>query len=315
MRIGDLPKPVSAAKVDWLPGTTWLGFSPQGKGPNAKAQCERTIQKQFNGGFVLERVASAFGAPNAAFATDPRILEERDYHAKFADGLIHVHKLRMSSLPLETIIGKDEFEWLQDAWAKPAERNRWSVAFPIVQRFEIVGAPKARDVISADVWTRLFHSQNAGLRPLDEVAQGQIADLEIRELDAPNFWIAVEQEIYAAERSDVSVESLAEMEQDLSEALEGESADRKVKLIRRAAKLADDFAKWRAKQGTLRCDDCEFDPSTRPDLVGIRPRSCLDVHHKNPLAEGKRLTTRDDLALLCPTCHRIEHLRLRQQVE
>ena len=227
VRISDLPSPVTAAKVDWLPGTTWLGFSPQGKGPNAKSLCERTIQKQFNSGFVLERVASAFGAPNVAFATDPRILEEREHHAKFADGLIHIHKLRMSSLPLETIIGTDEFEWLQDVWAKPNARNRWSVAFPIVQRFEIVGAPKARDVFSTDMWTRLFQSQNAGLRRLDDEAQSQIADLEIRELDAPNFWIAVQKEIYAAERSDVSGKSLCEMERDLSAALEGETAERK----------------------------------------------------------------------------------------
>jgi len=312
MKISDLPKPVTAAKVDWLPGTTWLGFSPQGKGPNDKALCERTIQKLFNGGFVLERVASAFGAPNASFATDPRILADREHHAKFADGLIPFHKLRMTCLPLETVIGKDEFEWLQDAWAKPNVRNRWSVAFPIVQRFGIVGAPKARVVFSPDVWTRLFHTQNAGLRRLDDEAQGQVADLEIRELDAPNFCIAVEREIYAAERSDVSDENLAEMKRDLSEALEGETAERKAKLILRAAKLADDFAKWRAKQGTLHCDDCKFDPATRPDLAGIKPRSCLDIHHKNPSAEGKGLTTRDDLAMLCPTCHRIEHIRMRQ---
>jgi 5-methylcytosine-specific restriction protein A len=313
MRISDLPSPVTAAKVDWLPGTTWLGFSPQGKGPNAKAQCERTIQNQFSGGFVLERVASVFGAPKAPFATDPRILEEREYHAKFADGLIHVHKLRMSSLPLETIIGTDEFEWLQDVWANPTERNRWSVAFPIVQRFEIVGAPKARDVFSADVWTRLFQSQNAGLRRLDDEARGQIASLELREVDAPNFWIAVNHEILAAELSEVSKDNLSRMAIDLRAALEGETAERRVKLIRRAAKLADDFAKWRAKQGTLHCDDCKFDPASRSDLSDIKPRSVFDVHHKNPLAEGKRLTTRDDLALLCPNCHRIEHLRLRQQ--
>ena len=106
-------------------------------------------------------------------------------------------------------------------------------------------------------------------------------------------------------------DSNSEFQEALSEALEGETVDRKVKLIRRAAKMADDFAKWRAKQGTLHRDDCKLDPATRPDLVGIKPRSCLDVHHKNPLAEGKRLTTRDDLAMLCPTCHRIEHLRMR----
>lgn len=311
MRIGDLPQPVTAAKVDWLPGTTWLGFSPQGKGPNAKAQCEATVKKQFGGGYVLERVASAFGAPNPAFANDPRILADREHHAKFADGLIHVHKLRMSALPLETIIGTEEFEWLQDAWAKPTERNRWSVAFPIVQCFEIVGAPKARDVFSPDLWTRLFQTQNAGLRRLDDKARAQIADLEIREVEAPNFWIALDQEILAAELSDVSKQSLSLMDRDLRAALEGETVERRIKLIRRAAKLADDFAKWRAKQGSLHCDTCKFDPTTRSDLAGITPRSCLDVHHKHPLAEGQRLTTHDDLALLCPTCHRIEHLRIR----
>jgi len=62
---------------------------------------------------------------------------------------------------------------------------------------------------------------------LDDEAQSQIADLEIRELDAPNFWIAVQKEIYAAERSDVSGKSLCEMERDLSAALEGETAERK----------------------------------------------------------------------------------------
>ncbi len=311
MKVSDLPRPVTAAKVDWLPGTTWLGFTPTGKGPNAKAQCERTIQSQFEGGFVLERVASAFGAPNPAFLNDPRVVADREHHAKFADSLTHIHKLRMTSLPLETVIGKEEFERLQDAWAKPNERTRWSVAFPIVQRFEIVGAPKARDVFTPDMWTRLFQSQNAGLRRLDDEARAQIANLEILELEAPNFWIAVDQEILAAELSDVSKDNLTNMSRDLRGALEGETEERKVKLIRRVAKLADDFAKMRARTGSLHCDDCRFDPSARPDLAQIRARSCFDVHHKNPLAEGKRLTTLDDLALLCPTCHRIEHLRLK----
>ena len=47
------------------------------------------------------------------------------------------------------------------------------------------------------------------------------------------------------------------------------------------------------------------------DLVGINPRSCFDVHHKDLLAEGKRLTMLKDFSLLCPTCHWIEHLRLK----
>jgi hypothetical protein len=47
-------------------------------------------------------------------------------------------------------------------------------------------------------------------------------------------------------------------------------------------------------------------------LPEASPRSLLDVHYKRPLGEGPRLTRADDFhfALLCPTCHRIEHARL-----
>ncbi|MGH1574136.1 HNH endonuclease [Methylobacterium sp. P31] len=36
------------------------------------------------------------------------------------------------------------------------------------------------------------------------------------------------------------------------------------------------------------------------------------MHHLNPLEEGKRRTGFKDLALLCPTCHRIAHLRMKR---
>lgn len=42
---------------------------------------------------------------------------------------------------------------------------------------------------------------------------------------------------------------------------------------------------------------------------GLVPRveSQLDVHHRNPIAEGERRTTLDDLAVLCANCHRLVH--------
>ena len=58
---------------------------------------------------------------------------------------------------------------------------------------------------------------------------------------------------------------------------------------------------------TISYDHFAFDPKNKPELAGIRPRSLLDVHHRNPLEEGVRYTTTADFALLCPTCHRIEH--------
>jgi predicted HNH restriction endonuclease len=98
---------------------------------------------------------------------------------------------------------------------------------------------------------------------------------------------------------------------DLAGALEGEEEERKTKVKRRAAWLAYKFWLLRQKLKALNCDDCGFDPSADASLAGLPRRSLFDVHHKNPLAEGVRRTTTDDFALLCPRCHRIEHVRLR----
>ena len=311
MRIGDLRLPVTATKADWLPNDIWLGFSPQGKGPDAKAKCEATIQKQFDDGFILERITDTFGDPNTEYENDPMIDKERERHRGFADSLVAVHRIFYTSQPLANFIGKDEYEDLKDRWAKPANRNRWSVAFPIVETYEIIGAPKAKDVFSQEVFRRLFQTQSAGLRRLDDEARAQIADLEIEQRVAPNANIEIDAEINKAELSDISDENLSGIENDLENAMEGETEERKIKLKKRAAWLADSFAKLRKDRGQLQCDDCRFDPKDLSGFPEINQRSCFDVHHKNPLAEGVRQTTYDDLSLLCPTCHRIEHIKLK----
>ena len=94
-------------------------------------------------------------------------------------------------------------------------------------------------------------------------------------------------------------------------ALGGEAEERRTKIKKRAAWLADRFASERRKAGRLVCDECAFDPRTLSDADQIKARSCFDVHHKSPLDEGTRYTTTADFALLCPTCHRIAHLRLK----
>jgi 5-methylcytosine-specific restriction protein A len=94
-------------------------------------------------------------------------------------------------------------------------------------------------------------------------------------------------------------------------ALEGMDAERLAKVKRRAAWIADRFIRERQKAGMITCDACTFDPSKLAAELGVKPRGFLDVHHKNPLDEGVRYTTTADFALLCPTCHRAEHVRLR----
>lgn len=51
------------------------------------------------------------------------------------------------------------------------------------------------------------------------------------------------------------------------------------------------------------CQACSF-------RFQLGERYVIDVHHLNPLgASGETITTLEDLVSLCPTCHRIAHMR------
>ncbi len=55
--------------------------------------------------------------------------------------------------------------------------------------------------------------------------------------------------------------------------------------------------------GRLACEVCDFESSETYDVEGI-----IDVHHIVPLHKlGESVTTLRDLALVCPTCHRVLH--------
>jgi HNH endonuclease len=127
-----------------------------------------------------------------------------------------------------------------------------------------------------------------------------------------NAQITIEDEFQLAEKSVISQHTRDVISRDLPTfAAEGMTAERWTKIRLRAMWLADKFISERVRASSLHCDDCGFDPKTRDDLSSIKPRSLLDVHHKDPLAEGERYTTTADFALLCPTCHRIAHSLIR----
>jgi 5-methylcytosine-specific restriction protein A len=310
MQVRDLPAPVSASKADWLAGSTWLGFTPTDGDLTARNKCQSTIQRQFGSGYVIEYITEQFSEPNSGFEYDAAYLAEREAHRALAGRLIAVHKLRTTARSLETILGAEEFKRLQDMWAQGGKRYRWSVAFPIVESYEIVGRPKAKDVLGEVAYRRLYQRSSATLRTLTDDERGLIADLELRQAATANAWIGIEDEFGPAEASEIDPGVERAIGRDLA-ALEGTEAERLAKLKRRAAWIADRFIRERQRAGTLTCDDCHFDPSDLAAELGARPRSFLDVHHKHPLDEGGRYTTTADFALLCPTCHRVEHTRLR----
>ncbi|WP_300678487.1 HNH endonuclease [Nocardioides sp.] len=71
--------------------------------------------------------------------------------------------------------------------------------------------------------------------------------------------------------------------------------DRKLVAKKKAAVLR--------KTGRLACEVCDFESSEAYGVEGV-----IDVHHVVPLHKiGESVTTMSDLALVCPTCHRVLH--------
>jgi 5-methylcytosine-specific restriction protein A len=308
MLIRDLPRPVTAAKADWLPGTHWLGFTPTDGSTAAREQCRTTINRQMGNGYVLEYMTRSFGEPNPAFTNSPRVRLDREAHSAVAGKLVAVHKLRPSSRRLEEILGEAEFNELQDIWADGASRFRWSVAFPIIESYSVAGQPYANQVFDAEAMRGLFAHPSATLRPLDDRERSLIADLAIELRPTRNAWIGIADEVEMAERTAINGTIQKWIDQDLSaSAMEGMTEEQKRKIRKRAAWLAQRFASQRTRDNQLTCDDCGFDPKPKTEGTVIRPRSLLDVHHKHPLDEGARVTTFADFQMLCPNCHRFAH--------
>jgi len=60
-----------------------------------------------------------------------------------------------------------------------------------------------------------------------------------------------------------------------------------------------------AQTGRLACEVCDFESS---EIYGAEARGVIDVHHVAPLyVMGVSTTKLADLALVCPTCHRVVH--------
>jgi predicted HNH restriction endonuclease len=86
---------------------------------------------------------------------------------------------------------------------------------------------------------------------------------------------------------------------DDAQALEGYERDARVMLKSRNAALAQQ----RREMDDYLCQACGF-------RLKVGETYVIDVHHLNPLADfGESITSIDELVSLCPTCHRIAHLR------
>lgn len=315
MKISDLHHPITAAKSDWLAADTWIGFTPSGTGPKAEASCQVSIVGQMGGGYILEYITVSFGKTVPGQKNNPSLNEEKRVHALKKGRLVAVHKLRVVSRPLKDIVGIRDFNNIQDIWDITKKRNRWSVAFPVVESYSILGNPLAKEVFGPLSYKRLFGRQSAGLRILNDDDRNLISDLNIEQRNLSNARIEIEYEFLSANRSDIDSRIIEFLEEDLADmAFEGSNNERRQSIKKRAMWLANKFANYRKSINALFCDNCGFNPTKFAELSHINPRTLLDVHHKNPLSEGERYTSTQDFSLLCPTCHRIEHEILKRKL-
>lgn len=85
---------------------------------------------------------------------------------------------------------------------------------------------------------------------------------------------------------------------DSPRAIEGYKKDQQLYVAERDRALAES----RKRQDDYICQACGF-------RLVVEGRFVIECHHVNPVALGIRETSISDLVSLCPTCHRIAHLR------
>lgn len=200
---------------------------------------------------MLDYVTRSIESPNAGFESDPEYLRDLEQHAPLAGRLIAVHRLRPGhGREHRKIIGDAAFERLQDMWARDANRCRWSVAFPIIESYDIENPPDAADVFGSTDYRRLFAHPSTLLRPLNDEDRAKLAALVITSRPALNAWVAIEDEAVMAAGSEISEKVERDIGRDLAaSAMEGLTEEQRSKVRLRAAWLADSFLRQRRRAG------------------------------------------------------------------
>ena len=88
--------------------------------------------------------------------------------------------------------------------------------------------------------------------------------------------------------------------------VEGKSRSVKRTTLTRNGKLR----KKCLENNKYKCSICGLDPTEK---YGSRFRNMIQVHHLNPVANGVRVTTLDDLIAVCPNCHYMIHSKGRNK--
>ena len=123
-----------------------------------------------------------------------------------------------------------------------------------------------------------------------------------RDLFGPTNFGSASKVIEASERRSVQLEAVA--------GIEGRILTRIHVYKERDQNFARQVREYHLSHsgGVLACESCAFVPRQTYGVAGNR---CIELHHKVPIAELQpdSVTTIDDMALVCASCHRVVHSR------
>ncbi len=325
MLVSDLPAPLGAVVPSWYPTfdhtpvLAWMGFTPKG----LLSQFIGKVTPLISPGYVCEYITKNIGTPNEGFERQNWYYEEKGLHEINRERLVAIHRLRPEPEDLRSIAGETYYQEIRQRWFKKDDLNRWSVNFQIVESYEIEGRPRIADILSAEAKQRLINHPAIYPRPLTDADRRAFADLRLVPRDLATSRgnkhrrpVSREIKIDVVVESEIEEQVAAHIHEDLKQSAdEGMLTEQSLAVRKRDAELANAFARQREREGGLFCDRCGFRAKDAACLAGfaIEPRSLFDVHHLNPIAAGHRRTTMADFALLCPTCHRIEHIQLKMR--
>lgn len=109
-----------------------------------------------------------------------------------------------------------------------------------------------------------------------------------------SYYLSLLKKFYAENNKVTEFDSI-----DSPRAIEGYMVDFKYFRLKRNKHLADECK----KRDDYTCQACGF-------KLNLNGKHAIECHHKFPLSEsGENITELSDLISLCPTCHRLTHLR------
>lgn len=195
-----------------------------------------------------------------------------------------------ASLPARELLWPDQL--LRSDAVKKSGDFRWTNGVPFLR---VWLCPKPIPFVDlTGIEPRFQRHHGIRIVPLEEVVAGLTGaaqDVVLREavLDRPKPllpWMVREIEVTEGE---LKYRLIGERERD--------------RTIVKAALDAN-----RIRYGDYACQDCGYRPVDDPRVPNNLRRRMLEVHHIELLSKGERKTRLHDLLVLCPLCHRREHV-------